>query len=75
MGMAIKYEEIKVKIGNENVVVMIYDAFCDNYCNLTEYLTQRPLERETIGDHPGNDGKPREHKGCGELTREKTRSV
>lgn len=29
--MAIKYEEIKVEIGNENVVVMIYDAFCDTY--------------------------------------------
>ena len=44
-------------------------------CNLTEYLTQRPLEHETIGDQPGNDGKPREHKGCGELNREEMRGV
>ena len=29
--MEIKYEELKVKIGNDNVVVMIYDAFCNTY--------------------------------------------
>lgn len=56
---------------------------CHNYmdaedvvqCNLTEYLTKRTFQRETIREEVGNDGKPREIKGFGEFHREKMKHL
>lgn len=44
-------------------------------CNLTEYLTKRTFQRETIREEVGNDGKPREIKGFGEFHREKMKHL
>lgn len=44
-------------------------------CNLTEQMTKRTFQRETIREEVGNDGKPREIKGCGEFQREKMKHL
>lgn len=48
---------------------------CRTFCNLTEYLTKRTFQRETIREEVGNDGKPREIKGFGEFHREKMKHL
>ena len=44
-------------------------------CNLTEYLTKRTFQRETIREEVGYDGKPREIKGFDEFHREKMKHL
>ena len=55
------------------VIILIFVQ--NNKCNLTEYLTKRTFQRETIREEVGNDGKPREIKGFGEFHREKMKHL
>ena len=68
----VRFMEKKIKISRKfSSVFMIVLVLC----NLTEYLTKRTFQRETIREEVGNDGKPREIKGFGEFHREKMKHL